>query len=107
MSITSPFFLRSSTGAIHLKVTESHVSEICLFEDRIACEQYPLKVQDLVSKTILFGLKETSTEIFEQAQHSFFERLGTKSVLTLPPPTPKQVEQAITISEALKDELPF
>ena len=108
MSIQPPFYLSSYSGAIHLKVTENQVSEVCLFEDRISCIQYPLKVQELISKTILYCLKETSVDVFEKAHTSFFERLASD----FSSPTPKQIEQAATVAEALKvvcnpEEFPF
>jgi hypothetical protein len=115
MSITSPFYLRSSNGSgfIYLHVSDHRISEICLFQDRATFETYHFDIQNLINKASAFQLSEINASVFEDALKQFLERSGmiplTKALhLTLLPlPTPKQIEQAAILSEALKDDFPF
>ncbi len=109
MSI-QPFYL-SDGSYFYCKVTESHVIQITLFSSSKTYEKYPLDVKQLVGKVALFALKEISEEQFLEAQTKWLialDYLGTLTIpITLPPPTPKQIEQAAIVVDALKDELPF
>jgi hypothetical protein len=112
MSIKNTFFLRSSHGAgfIYFKVAESQVAEICLFQDRISFEVYPLKLQNLISKATAFLLAEVSEQDFEDAQQLFFERSNAQSAVAakvIPLPTSKQMEFPQTVIEAWEDDMPF
>jgi hypothetical protein len=109
MSINNPFFLRSSngSGAMFFKVSDNQVSEICLFNDRFTYELYPLDLQRIIARATTSSLAEVPAQIFEEAQIKFLEQVQFRPVVELLPPTQKQIEQAATVADALKEDLLF
>lgn len=113
MSIQPPFYLRSSngTGQMFFKVSPDQISEICLFNDRSTYEIYPLNLQHIITRASISTLKEVPAQVFEEAQVKFIEQTQIQLLADLVP-TPKQIEQAATVAEALKgvcnpEEFPF
>jgi hypothetical protein len=126
MSPVSPFFLRSNngTGEVYFCIDGHTVTEICLFDNKISMEQYPMEVKWLTIKSGIWAVKEIPAEQFEQAKLTFFQKAGVKVRIVpeptiekptpspVPVPPPSAATSATVIAQAINgihqpDGLPF